>query len=161
MLPTYAILLHEYLLPTVSLATASVLGLVAAAAVPWGVKMLKKANISVSQTEETKAAAAVQMMVTNFAGRTANSINDGTLTWAGVKSGVVAADLAKYASETVGDSMTTLGVTPEVIHNMMLGKLAALPGVADAITAETAAKAAAGAFVAPPIVNEAMGSGSV
>lgn len=86
----------------------------------------KHLGLSAAAAQDSAANAAVQGMVSNFAGKVLGDVADGKITLAAVKSGAAGKDLMDYAASTVGDSLTRLAVTPQTLSTMLVGKIDAL-----------------------------------
>lgn len=69
---------------------------------------------------------AIQNAVGNFAGKVAADVAAGRITMEQVRTGAALPALAKYAAETVSESMDRAGVTPATLQTMLVGKVAPL-----------------------------------
>ena len=122
--------LHEIVYPVIG---ASIPALVALG-FAWVTKQL---GLQALAAQNMDARQAVQGAIATFAGHVLSDLEAGRVTMTAVRNGAVAKDLVDYAASTVGDSMTHLGVTPDVLGSMLVSKVAVMSSMAPAVPTVT------------------------
>lgn len=123
--------------PTVALAVPALISVGVA-------YLIKHLGLQTALQQAGDARLAVQGAVATYAGTVIGEVAAGRVTMEEVRQGISAKGMVDYGAAKVGESLTKLGVTPDTLAQMLIGKVDAL--VSPAVVAELElAKTPAGA----------------